>query len=773
MQRAWQAVVAMGLIVAAPPGSEAAPADAVKAAPRAEIPGEDDELYRCAAARGEVKVSFRPGLELAELTTWAMSFTCKSFVYSPRLAARSVSVTVMAPRPMSAPDAWRLFLVALQNMDLTIVPKGRVLEIVEAPTAKKRSLPVYPGGEGAPGSEELVRVLLRPRAATSANLAQALAPLLSSDGEIVDVGWAGVVLVTDHGSHIARMRELIEEIDRPGSQQVLYFLPLRHAVAHDLVDTLRALLSPEQGRGPGETPPVRRGASPTGGAVPAPAPALILADERTNALILLATSGAYDRTRALVERLDVDVEGAGSEPSMHVYFLQNGNAEKMAATLSGLLGQRGAGPVRPTGPGAGGHPPPPAADRSVSLQGEVRVTADALSNALLVLSSERDYVALQDILRRIDTPRDQVFIEALIIEVGSGWSRQIGAAWHGGRVKGDALWMGALGGDQLSSFLGAGSGHALQPPVGFLGGVIGQRIPGMETLLGTSLPSFSVLFQALAQSHHVDILSAPHVMTTDHVVANLSSAEVVPFQTGVTGLPGTTGVPFGSVERKDIGLTFNVTPHVGASGRIQLDIDLTIEDVLPQPGPFGPSTSRRHIQNSVVVGDQESAILGGLVTRKLIRRETRIPLLGDLPVLGALFRQRETGVDEANLIVLVTPYIVTDSVDGARAVERVLEGRAEFLGALERLGATGFRARPDGRRMRGLVAEIALRVAQADQEREVLRKLDRRGPGPGGPIEPTSAPVTSAPVATDAAAAVAPGLPGGVRAGAPPLPWGL
>lgn len=250
----------------------------------------------------------------------------------------------------------------------------------------------------------------------------------------------------------------------------------------------------------------------------------------------------------------------------------------------------------------------------------------------------------------------------------------------------------------------------LQPPVGFLGGVIGQKIPGAEALLGTSIPSFTVLFQALAHSQHVDILSAPHVMTTDHVEANLSSGDLIPFQTGITGAPGSVGVPLGQVERQEVGLTFKVTPHVGASGRIRLDIDLSIEDVLPEPGDFGPSTSKRRIVNSVVVGDQESAILGGLVTRKVGRRETKIPLLGDLPVLGVLFRQRETFADQADLVVLITPYIVTDSVDGARSVERVLEGRAEFLSALERLDAMGFRARPDGRWMRGLVAEIALRV---------------------------------------------------------------
>jgi general secretion pathway protein D len=725
-------VVAIACVVAAPPETRAAPVErgagtAPAPGPRAAVPGEDDDLYSCRAAKGDVKVSFKPGIALADLVTWAMSFTCKTFVYAPRLASRALGVTVMAPRPMSSREAWRLFVVALQAMDLTVVPKGRVLEIVESATARKRSLPVLAAGAEAPSGEEPVRALFRPRAATSANLAQALTPLLSSDGEIVDLAWASVVLVTDRGSHIARMRELIEAIDKPGSEQILYFLPVRHAVARELVETVRALTAPAPARpGPGAS-----------AAAAGTAPAVILADERTNAIILLATADAYERTRALVERLDIDVEG-GSGPRVHVHFLEHTDAEKMAATLGDLLGQRGTSRPAPgrSGPGErpSERPTDRVPDRSIDLQGEVRVTADPLSNAILVLASDRDDLALQEILRRIDRPRDQVYIEALVIEVNSGWSRTLGAAWHGGRVTRDAMWMGALGGP-LSSIVTDKA--PLQPPVGFLGGVIGQKIPGAQALLGTSIPSFTVLFQALAHSRHVDILSAPHVMTTDHVEANLSSGDKIPFQTGITGLAGTAGGAVGQVERQDVGLTFKVTPHVGASGRIRLDIDLSIEDVLPERGPFGPSTSQRRIVNSVVVGDQESAILGGLVTRKVGRRETKIPLLGDLPVLGALFRQRETFSDKADLVVLITPYIITDSIDGARSVERVLEGRAEFLAALERLDAMGLRARPDRRRMRGLVAEIALRVGQVEEEKQTLRELERRAPVQAGPIVST------------------------------------
>ncbi|HWM85396.1 MAG TPA: type II secretion system secretin GspD [Kofleriaceae bacterium] len=757
IRRGWQAAVTMAILMSAPPGGRAAPPIAVpsRGAPdqkrseteergdaKSRAPGEDDTLYRCAKAKEEVLVSFRPGVQLSDLATWAMGFTCKNFVYSGALASRQLAVTVMAPRPMRPSEAWRLFLVALQSMNLTVVEKGALIEIVEAPTAKRQPLPIFGDGARSPGSEELMRVIFRPRQVTSANLAQALTPLLSGSGEIAELAWAGVVLVTDHGSHVARMREMMEEIDRPGTEQGLYFLPLRNAAAGELVETLRALLAPdpEAPAAPAAPRPKAARGSPSSApeAAAAAAPARILADERTNSLVLLASRAAYERTRALVERLDVDVEGAGGG-RVHVHFLEHTSAEKIAETLGGLLGQRGAPPA---GRGQSGRAPQPTApDQSVALQGEVRVTADVLSNAILVLSSDRDYVALQKIVRELDAPRRQVHIEALIIEVGSGWSRAIGAAWHGGGLTRKGMWVGALGHPQLSSFANLGAaaeaaGEGGPSLSGFLGGIIGLPIPGADKLLGTSIPSFSVLFQALATRNQVEIVSAPHVTTTDHVPALLTSGQTVPFVSGVTGLPGTAGGSVPVVAREPVGLTLKVTPHIGSTGQVRLDIDLVIEELLPGASDLGPSTSKRQIVNSVVVGDQHSAVLGGLVTHKVQRLETKIPLLGDLPVLGIFFRRTERKQEKSNLIVLITPYVLVDTVDGVRQVERVFERRAEFLGALERLDRMGYRVRRDGRRMRGLVAEMVRRLDQVEEERAVLRRLERPGVGPAGPIEP-------------------------------------
>jgi general secretion pathway protein D len=693
---------------------------AIDAAP----PGEDDELYRCGKAKGEIAVTFKPGTELADLVGWAMSFTCKNFVYSSRvLAGRSLTVTVVAPSRMTPAEAWRLFLIALHGMNLTVVPKGKVLEIVELPQARRHAVPIVRPGAAAPSDEQVVRVLFRPARIPVDDLAAALKPLASADGELIPLARAGLLVVTDTGAHLARMRELAEEIDQGGPEAGVYTLPVARARAVDIAPLLREILA-----GDGPAAPAAGKEAPAGEA----APLRILVDERSNTLVLLATRAGYGRARALVERLDIDVDGGGAGGA-HIVALRHGDAVKMAETLSALLtgaaaAASGGAPARPSGkvdPTAG------------AIEGQVRVTADALSNSLLVWAGARDFVAVREIVRQLDVPRAQVFIEAMIVEVTSGHTRDVGVAWHGGTIsrRGD-LWFGGLASDSLNSvsFAKAAENGELGWS-GFLGGVMGVPIPGVDKLLGTSIPSFTVLFQALAQNDHVDILSSPTLMTTDNIKATLAVGQNIAYKAGVKGVSATPGVAIEDIKRDKVGLTLDVTPHVGAGGEVRLDLEITVQDIIGAD-ELGPTWSERKVTNTVVVRDADTAVIGGLVGRKKRKETEKVPLLGDLPVLGHLFRSTHDEERKTNLVVLLTPYVLTDPLDRARAVDRVLERRSEVLGALERLDAMRMRPRPDGTRLRGLVAEIDRKVHEVEEQRALLDSLDLGPPVPAGPVEP-------------------------------------
>ena len=687
---------------------------AIDAAP----PGEDAELYRCGKATGDIAVTFRPGTELADLVAWAMSFTCKNFVYSSRvLAGRSLTVTVVAPSRMTPAEAWRLFLVALHGMNLTVVPKGKVLEIVELPQARRHAVPIVRPGAGAPADEQVVRALFRPARVPIDDLAAALKPLASADGEIVPLARAGLLVVTDTGAHLSRMRELVDEIDQVGPETGVFTLPVVRARAADLAPLLRELLA---------------GDGPAGKEAPAadPAPLRILVDERTNALVLLATRAAYARARALVERLDIDVESGGAGGA-HVVALRHGDAVKMAETLSAMLSGAAAASGGARAPAGKGDP------AAGAVEGQVRVTADALSNSLLVWAGARDFIAVREIVRQLDVPRAQVFIEAMIVEVTSGQTRDLGTAWHGGRLsrRGD-LWFGGLASDSLSSVGFAGAARKGEIAwSGFLGGVMGVPIPGVESLLGTSIPSFTVLFQALAENDHVDILSSPTLMTTDNIKATLAVGQNVAYKAGVKGVSATPGLALEDIKRDKVGLTLDVTPHVGAGGEVRLDLEITIQDIIGQDD-LGPTWSERKVTNTVVVRDADTAVIGGLVGRKKRKTASKIPLLGDLPVLGHLFKSTHSEERKTNLVILLTPYILADPLDRARSVDRVLARRAETLGALDRLDAMHLRPHPDGTRLRGLIAEIDRKLREVEDQRAILDTLDVTPAIPAGPVEP-------------------------------------
>jgi general secretion pathway protein D len=690
-------------------------------------PGEDEALYLCGKASAEVTVNLRPGADLTDLVSWAMGFTCKNFVYSSRIpGGRSLTATVISPSKMSPEQAWRLFLVALQSMNLTVVAKGNVLEIVESPTAKRQALPLYRPGSRAPGGEQIGRILLRPQRVSVEDLVTALQPLASADGELVPLPRAGLLVATDHGSHVARMRELVEEIERAAPDAEIFTLPVTRARAAEVAQIVREVLAIE--------------ATPAKGGDPAPAagsPLRILIDERSNALVIHATRAAYQRARALVERLDIDVEG-GATSRAHVVPLRYGDAEKMAATLSALFGggPAAAARPRPAAPAGSAEGRPAASGEAAAVEGQVRVIADPLSNAILVWSSTRDFLAVREIVRQLDGPRAQVFIEAMIVEVATGSRRDVGAAFHGGRLdREDNLWFGGVGHEELSSLvdLGRAAESGQLGWTGLMGGVIGGPIPGLESLIGTTIPSFAVLFRALASNDHVDILSAPTLMTTDNVKAVLSIGQNVAYKSGVSGVTGTPGVALESIQREKVALTLEVTPHVGAAGQVRLDLDLTIQDLLGT-GEFGPTWSERKVANTVVVGDGDTAVIGGLMARKKVSTVSKTPLLGDLPLFGHLFRRTRSEEQKTNLVVLLTPFVLADPLDRARTLDRVFERRSEFLGALDRLGAMEYRPRLDPARKRGLLSAIDQRVREVDAQRTAREALERPQQVPAGPV---------------------------------------
>jgi general secretion pathway protein D len=726
--------------------------------------GEDDKLYSCKQLKGgQVVVSFKPETELKDLITWVMGFTCKNFIFEPRIASTGKKVTLIAPNKMSPIEAYRMFLVALSTMGLTVVPKGNVLRVVEAPTARADTVPIFTRGIPA-NEDQIVRYVLRPTYAPVETLRQALDSIRSPSGLLLAVGT--MLIISDYASQVRDMMTLARSIDVPGGSDGIYTIPVHHSDATQLAQKLNDILgisaaaagaSGPRGRGGGIVLPPQPGlpAPPNPGVgeeVAGAVPSKILVDDRSNTLIVVSSEAGYLRVKALVDRLDIELDTESGQ-SIHVYALENALAEELATTLNNAMGQASAArPGQPGQPGRPGQPgvpvpaqPPPAAGGlGASLEGQVRVIGDKPTNSLIVMSTGRDFIAIKDVVRRLDHARKQVFIEAVILEVQLSKDLEIGTSSHGGLPVDNSNAL-VLGGVQTANLRSISAATSLAAATGLIGGIIGSPLTNSQTFLGTSIPSFAVLFQALATQNNTDVLSAPNVIAIDNEKTEFSVGNNIPYKAGLSfggfGLPaaGAAGAPTGSIgqniQRQDLNLSLNVTPHISSQDVVRLELEQETKDIAGSDPDLGPTWSQRKLKTQVVVHDQQSVVIGGLIQERELYSVTKVPLLGDIPILGYLFKFSTKTKKKTNLLILLTPYIIKDQLDLQQIRERKQRERQEFVESFSTLNEMKYEPKVDYRRKRGLVEEINRSIQTVEDDASAAGALGRRRFVEPGPVE--------------------------------------
>jgi general secretion pathway protein D len=740
------------------------------ATPGAPAPGEDEALYSCKRRTGQVAVTFKPETELKDLITWVMGFTCKNFILDPRIVSTGKKVTVIAPNKMSTTEAYRVFLVALSTMGLTIVPKGNVLRLVESATAKSETVPIYK--RGIPNDEDqIVRYVLRPTYTQSETLRQALDSIRSPAGSVQVAGT--MLIITDYASQVRDMMSLARSIDVPGGSDGIYTIPVHHADATQLAQKLNDILGIAAGAAGGAAggPGKRNFQAPVQPGVPAPppnvssddvssaVPSKILVDDRSNTLIVVSSEAGYLRVKGLVDRLDISLD-TESGSAIHVYPLENALAEELATTLNNAMGQS-----QPRPGGAGGRPGTPGAppgapglpaqgpapafggeNLGAALEGQVRVIGDKPTNSLIVMSSGRDFIAIKDVVRRLDQPRRQVFIEALILEVQLAKELDLGTSSHGGAPLDDSGNALVLGGVQTPNLRSISAATSLASATGLIAGLIGKPLENSQQFLGTSIPSFGVLFQALATQDNTDILSAPHVIAIDNEKAEFSVGNNIPYKAGLSfggfglpGAPGSAGTPTGSIgqniQRENLNLSLNVTPHISSNDVVRLEIEQETKDIGGKDAELGPTWTQRKLKTQVVVHDQQSVVIGGLIQERDIYNVTKVPLLGDIPILGYLFKYSTKAKKKTNLLILLTPYIVKDQLDLQAIRERKVREREEFVESFSTLNEMKYEPKVDYRRKRGMVEEINRAIQSVEDDLNAANALGHRRWVDPGPIE--------------------------------------
>jgi len=685
-------------------------------------PGEDEALYSCKTKVGQVAVTFKPDTDLKDLMTWVMGFTCKNFLIDPRILASGKKVTIMSPNKMSAGEAYHLFLAALSTVGLTVVPKGNALKIIDSERAKHDTVPILRAPPDS--SDQVVRYVVRPVYAQPDTLKAAFMAIKSDAGDVTSIG--SMVLITDFASHVHDMMQLAKLVDVPGGTEGIYTIPVKHGDATKMSQMLTQIF----GAAPaGPVPAQPAGATAKPGDAATEHPSKILVDERTNTLVVAATEHAYLRAKALVDRIDIqnDIEGGGT---IHVYQLSTAVAEDVAKTLQQALEGGSRNPTQKPPPGGavapGGPPqptPPPstgtAADALTgAVTGTVRVVADNKSNKLIVTSSGRDYIAIRDVIRELDMPRRQVFIEMVVLEVQLNDVMKLGTSSHGTLpFPGGGIGIAGVQAPDLKST----SISTLASATGLVGGLLG---PLKNTALGQSFPSYGVLFTAMQDHSLTNVIDTTSQIALDNEDSKYSVGENVPYSRGVMPVSptGVTSQTVTNIDRKPLELQLTIKPHISAGDMVMLEITHKSEDFTGRdPVLNEPIWATRNIETKTVVHDQQTVVLGGLIQHHENTTATKVPLLGDIPLLGHLFKYTTKTKTKTNLVILLTPYIIRDQFDMQLIRERKTREYEEFAQSNAVLNAAKFEPAMDYRKKRGVVEEINQSVLSVEADIEARK----------------------------------------------------
>lgn len=628
------------------------------------LPPETTEKPSKAATAAPTGVSLDfTDIELADLIKTISELTGRNFVYDDTVKGK---VTVITPERMSRDEAYQLFLTVLSVKGFTVIPSGKVLKIIRDKDAKETNLPLLADGR-LPRGEQFVTRLVRLQHIDAGTMAdRVLAPLVPKAGNIVAYGPANTLIITDSAANIERLVKIIRRLDVPSSVDRLEVITLEFANAEEVAEICQTVLSqagPQAARG-------KNGKSTEQGAT-----SQVLPYPRSNSLLVMASEEDLQTVRQLVRRLDQ--KPARDRSRINVYYLENADAEKLAETLNQIIaGKRGV--VR------NGRTP-----SATALSEDLSITADKPTNALVINGSPEDYEQVREIIAQLDIKRKQVYVETLILELSMDATKKLGASLQGAFE---------IGGGVVSISTNQGAGPASLSDLRPIGGddnnqlpsLLGQAIDGI--LLGglfspitvegadgnlITVPAFSALIDLSKTDSDVNILSAPRLLTSDNEEAEIIVGANVPIITERLSDVGTEGLAQSvSVERKDVALTLRFTPQITEGDLVRLNVYQEITDLVATArsvgdvNQVGPTLSKRLLRNTVLAEDGQTVVLGGLISNTVEESVTKVPLLGDIPLLGYLFKHTSKIENKTNLLVFITPRIIKDEEDLADVTRR-------------------------------------------------------------------------------------------------------
>ncbi|MGP8033889.1 MAG: type II secretion system secretin GspD [Steroidobacteraceae bacterium] len=577
-----------------------------------------------------------PNFKDADITQVAEAVaaaTGKNFIIDPRVRAQ---VTMLSSTAMSPQAFYEAFLSILQVYGFIAVPQGNVVKIMpdtNARTSPSIDLPDHVSSS----SDEIVTQVLDVKNVSATQLVPVLRQMVPTYGALVAYPAGNILIITDHASNVNRMIRIIERIDQVGNQDP-EIVPLQNASAAEIVRVVNSLY---------------QGAAAEGSNVK------VVADERSNTVLIGGQESQRLRIRALIAHLDTPIGGGGDT---RVRYLHYANAEKLAPKLKEQI----TGIAQTTGPGAAGA----AASPSAQAEKSAMVWADPGNNALIITAPPKIMRAVMDIIDKLDIRRPQVLVEAIIADIDFDKDAELGVNWaafvNGSNVPAGAF-VSPVGGTSIVDLAGA-----VENPANATTTLLQGTTIGIGKVTGSSGLNFAAVLRAIRSDTDDNVIATPSAVMMDNQEAELKVAQEVPFITGQytannTAVVGGAVNPFQTIQREEVGTILKITPTISSEGNaVMLKISIESSSIGQKPaGAVDLVTNKRTVTTTVMIDDGGIVVLGGLTEDDTTKGENRVPFLGNIPIIGYLFKTRNESTTKNNLMIFIRPKILRDAKQAA------------------------------------------------------------------------------------------------------------
>ena len=622
----------------------------------------DDES---AIGSKEVVTDFNfPDADILDIAKTLGKLTGKNFILDKEVKGR---ISIISNSPITVGDAWKAFLTALDINQLALIPSGNYIRIARQRDARDKQLKTYTG-DFSPDTDALITRVFPLKYLNADDVQRNFRNFMPANARIIPYDQTNTIIVTDTGSNIAKLSKLLEILDVEGYDAGIEVISVKYASAAELSKLIDTLL-PGTGQGPNASGGPRFSGgrfaarrTKEGGIINT-----IISDERTNTLIVHANTKGADQVRTLVAKLDQRLPANVAGGKVQVVYLQFAEAEKIANTLNNLS-QSSKGAPGPQPGGTGVNPV-----QSSLFEGNIKVSPDQATNSLVITASAVDFVTVQKVINKLDVPRDQVYAEVVIMEINL--NKDFTFSSNAISPK-SGFPLGFITDDVTNLF---------SNPLGQKGAIIawGSADKSDITIGGAKVqvPNLLALIKTLQTKSNGNVLATPQILALDNTEAIFETTEKIPVLT-TTAVQGSVSQ---STTSQNVSLSIKLKPQINKLVNVvKLDIDAKLADIEDRALPsqvqnLAVATLERNAKTSVVVADNDTVVLGGLIRDASSETVSKIPILGDIPILGWLFRSKSTKSAKTNLLIFITPHIIRQYENMRAILDKKLKERDDFL----------------------------------------------------------------------------------------------